>query len=405
MRKVLVLLTGVLLSAGICYAQDIPNLTTENLAAKTAIAETFGSVRAEGISIGIDSAGLAHVASDFGFFGNTLYMSHRIGANQWTQAQMPEHSVANNAHRPQLKIDKQDRLWVISHYFTAGNLQVSGTGLWTVNNVLNDLTLIMLPEQHIGPQDGWINGSLGVDDTLPGRCYIYTGDGYGRAVGTSGENLGEQYLQIGQSGEQHDYDLAQRAGGAVTHGCQAGSPSNPSSYNNSARTGSPIVWAHYPTYNLGPDEIHPGVVGDSENPEIGYIACVWDQGFVMNIWNPANGGLQRPTTSLITIDANAFHLYRKVPRMAAAKGGGVWVAWTRANRVKLQFITQVGVQGPEIDVGPGAWPDVTVDADGNLHLAYGQANQNVMNYLKINVGTGGGDDILMMVIPALQSNP
>jgi hypothetical protein len=375
-------------------------LTRGNLRERVAIDETFGVYGGMRTSIALDTEGQPHVVTDVAGIGDgrPLMIYHRTGANAWTAGEtLPLPDVQTDVmYGPSIKIDGNNRAWIAAHCYTVGDFDVSGQPMWTIDNVRASTALRWLGLKHFGPWGGWLNPVIALDSSYPNQVVVFTGDGVYSILRADNTVTAGGTLYIGQTGEQHYYAIGPRAGQpGIIHGCQSGAapdqkPLNPASYMNSTMS-DPVIWASITAYNQDNEQTHPGLAADLENPGTAYMACIWDRGLVLNVWNATlNGGagrLVRPIDNLISLDATAAPYWRFNYPLAAAPGGGCWAAWSSGDQVKVAYVSAQGQAGETVTVAQGWTPNLCVDGHGNVHLAFASGDR--MRYIKIRMSSGG----------------
>jgi hypothetical protein len=184
----------------------------------------------------------------------------------------------------------------------------------------------------------------------------------------------------------------------VWHSAVGGCSTWSSSYQNSLRSAQgldPVTFADYSAYpSQGDDSRYVGMTPDGVRPEVAYIVSEFDTGeggISVNVWN--GQALLFPATQNLSVDVNGFagpvDFQRFPPQMAPALGGGAFLCWTRnngtENRIILRYLAADGTLGPENNVCAGERATLTVDPEGNVHLAYVNDDETGMRYRKLLV--------------------
>ncbi len=165
-------------------------------------------------------------------------------------------------------------------------------------------------------------------------------------------------------------------------------------YNNSLRAsnGKPVkYWSCKEQYaSMMHDMCYMRVSSDNVEPGTAYLAAYYwhstdfdeigesNYGVFMNIWKTSgttgDGSFEFDPCELYLVDSRGNMPKRYAPRLAPAKFGGVFVGYNRGGHAIVKYIpadvkgNPAGVK--EYDLGPGNMCAITVDMDGNLHVAY-----------------------------------
>ncbi len=417
LNKLVLLLVGIIVTGSIAHAASAPEIID------VSAEETCGSFNGVRPSIDIDSKGQPHIVVDSGHasLGSTLMMYNKIGGS-WsgrtfaTRTSEPLVPTSPGAiSQPWIEIDAQDRMWAFAQYFRAGVMAASGQGVWMYSNMTTSPTKQWFAKKQYG-QYGWGPGNIGIDPLYPNEAVVMTINGDYGVVDARGATIRTGRMGPVLSGEKFRFRIAPYADGSrrgVWHGIMNGSSRRHSSYRNSLMSGD-VVWAsHSPYYaSQGDDHNHAGVCGDLQNPEIGYMAAVFEDGgshngLQFNVWRGETLRFVYPSQQLGILDLHATFIHRYAPALTPAHGddGGCWAAWgNEHSEIWVAYIDQNGVVGSKVHVANGFTCAINTDEDGNLHMAYVNGG---IKYRKLKVsGAGGGDDdILMMIIPALQAAP
>jgi len=351
--------------------------------------EVCGTFMGARPSVAVDSLGQPHIVSDTGdpTLGAELRIYHKL-AGQWHEevlATASDPAVASEPSsiaEPHLEIDPLDRAWVSAHYFRSNVYEACGIGVFLVEDAAANPELAWFGKYNIGSV-GWSNGNLACDPYHPDEAVVMTYDGEWGKADTTGSVFEQGQMYIGNSGEKVRFLIAPRDGQTgVWHGITGGWEPSPSAYQNSARdlAGQAIVvWAEYGAYPIqGDDMRHPGLGLDGVDPEVAYISAVYEPGLVINVFDGEQ--MVWPNTALPVVDASPSYIHRFGPQWAPAHGGGAFLAWSSAGRIKLLYVGPDGSMGDEVDVCDGTNASLVTDDRGDIHLAYVDGG---MRYRKI----------------------
>ncbi len=367
-------------------------------------AETCGAFSGVRPSIDIDSAGQPHIVVDSGHaaLGSTMMMYNRIGgswrsslfANSSSEPSVPVTPSAIS--QPWIEIDASDRMWVFAQYFRAGSMSASGQGVWLYQYMTSSPTKTWFAKKQYGAH-GWGPGNLSIDPAYPNEAVVMTINGAYGIVNSEGTTTQTGTMGPNLSGEKFRFRIAPYANGSqrgVWHGIMNGSSVRHSSYRNSLMSGD-VVWAsHSPYYpSQGDDHNHAGVCGDLENPEIGYMAAVFEDGgthngLQFNVWRGESLRFAYTSQQLGILDSEATFIHRYAPAMTPAHGGGCWIAWGNEHgEIWMAHIDKDGNVGSKEHITDGFTCAINTDTDGNVHMAYNVSG--TVRYIKIMVSGSG----------------
>ncbi|HMP89149.1 MAG TPA: VCBS repeat-containing protein [Kiritimatiellia bacterium] len=361
--------------------------------------ETLGPGRLP--TIAADSSRQPHVVADG---GSMIYLYDKIGG-QWRSLAKNEATMTGSGqyYNPHIEIDSNDRAWVTGVLW--GNNSF-GLGLICRTDIsTNPSDFSAMNRVRLAPV--WDMGNLSFDPTRPNEVVVSSSDGrwrkytYDATQPSRSRALDSGQMNAGQGGEKNAFWISKagavrHANGqthSVWHGATGGWSPSPSAYQNSIRHAASlprVIWASYNTYpTQGDDGTYVRVVSDNKDPQTAYITCDFSTGgkyantagVAMNIWD--GGKMRFPSTGILVLDAaGSSGLRRFAPQSAPAKDGGVFVVWQRGGRVKMRFVPPDALSindcGPEWDITAGGRPAISVDVDGNVHLAY--VRENTLRY-------------------------
>jgi len=382
------------------------------LGAKTPIAIAAGAPEtpagaADGMRTAIvaDALGQPHISMDKGDSGTVLLFYDKVGG-AWSASQF---NVAAQYNRsvvwtwaPHMEIDSKDRLWISALSIGSGAPD-SGQDIFIREGIsVNGLSPLNRHWQNAIAPDfpwEWDSGLVSLDPAYPDQGIGISHNSYWKrfSYDQNAGSLGE--LEAGQipgvtGGEKTGFYIS-KAGSVehassgshgVWHAAGHGHNGWDSHYQNSIRMElkqEPVRFASYNSFpGMGEDYNWPGVCGDNLNAQVAYIATDYrnwasggTKGIRMNIYNPAinpNEMLFSAEQNLV-IDGSGDNKARRFsPSMAAAKYGGVFITWMRADgMVMVKYVGSDGnMLGPEAAVSGGQCPSIAAGPDGNLHLAY-----------------------------------
>jgi len=379
--RIFSLLSILLLSAQFVAAAEILSVGSE---------ETAGPVNGVRPSIDTDSKNQPHIVIDTGDpagLGGEIYIFHKIGG-KWSGklfANRTSESVGatpSSITQPWIEIDSKDRAWIFAWYFLSDVMPGCGQGLWLYDNIDTNPTKRWFRKKQYGI--GWTPGNVQIDPHFPDQSVVMTRDGAYGVVDTSGETIATGEMGPDYSGEKFRFRITPREGqSGVWHGIMNGFSRKDSGYHNSL-INKDVTWAsYYPYRSQGHDHNHAGVCGDLENPEIGYMAAVFDEaGLCINIWNGSK--MIFSPSRLKVLDSNARFRHRVPPAMTSAFGGGFWIAWGDHNGyIEIAHITPDGSVQSQRTVTSGRFPAINTDRNGNVHMAY--VEDGLTKYRKIEV--------------------
>ena len=171
-----------------------------------------------------------------------------------------------------------------------------------------------------------------------------------------------------------------------------------------------VQWVNQYAYNaVWSDHCYPNIVSDNDPGDDGlglltaymiedFASIAPPYGIYMNIWRPTdaqgNGYMQFSSSALLCIDANGSSgAGRYEPQLYPANKGGAWVSYVKGGYVWLCYVPKTTTSTADLvyyQICPGTTPDVCVDGDGNLHIAY---NNGGIKYRKIEVTGDKTDDV------------
>jgi len=335
-------------------------------------------------SIALDSLGQPHIVTDEDS-NKRLYIFHKLNGI-WSSSVLAEGRPgvydAGRLYLPCIEIDALDRAWISCKFGCKEWGTMLGQGLWCYDSVSSApsqrfFTYVSASVTHKG------NGNIALDPFKPDEGVVLATDGNYAVVNADGLITYNAKMGARGSGEKIRFRITPRAGKAgVWHVVMCGYSEYPSAYQSSLRHikgQKAVVWADYARYpEQGDDFHHPGVTGDVKQPELAYMACIFNTGLVYNVYDGA--GMVFPADSLPVVDIGASFRGRLPPALASAKGalGGAYLAWEHDKRIMVCFISQDGewyhpVTGAyrqyQATVA-GRNPTICTGVDGSVHMAY-----------------------------------
>ncbi len=392
-KQTVLSLIGVIIVGSTLHAADAPEIINVS---KSEVCGKFNGVRP---SIDVDSKGQPHVVVDSGHaaLGSTLMMYNKIGG-KWrgrTFASRTSEGYSPSAiSQPWIEIDAKDRMWAFAQYFRAGSMRDSGQGVWLYSNISTSPRKTWFHKKQYG-RHGWGPGNLSIDPKYPNEAVVMTIDGAWGKISSSGATIGSGYMGPKLSGEKFRFRIAPYADGSkrgVWHGVMNGSSVRHSSYRNSTMKEDAVWASHRPYYGTqGDDHNHAGVCGDLQNPEIGYMAAVFEDGgshngLQFNVWRGNSKRFVYSSRQLGILDSHATFIHRYAPALTPAHGndGGCWAAWGNEHgHIWVAYIDQNGKIRNKEHVADGFTCAINTDKDGNLHMAYN--SHGYVRYLKLGV--------------------
>ncbi len=340
--------------------------------------------------VAVDQFDQPHIACDGGTF--LYFYDKNNGAWKYSELNVSPLGY-RQFYNPHIEIDSGDRSWI-------SGILVAGLGLVVRESMSVNPSVPCFSDQKIQGGSTWDSGNLSIDPAYPLDCVLMSARGkwkkvqYSASSPTKVVDAGNGTLYAGADGEKKGFWISKT--GSIWHNATGGyDEGNPSQYQNSTRNaqGLPrVTWASFAQYStMGDDGAYVDCVSDILNPQIAYISCDFSvggriggtAGVAMNIWN--GSVMVFPSTAILSVDKNGNSgLRRFAPQIAPAKNGGVFITWTRANRIKLRYITQLGVMNPEWDIADGTMSSLCTDSQGNIHLVYKNGG---MKYRKVLVSS------------------
>lgn len=347
-------------------------------------------------SIAVDTLDQPHLVCDG---GTMAYFYDRIGGT-WRASSLDMTTVGfRQYYNPRLEIDGLDRAWV-------SGILVDGFGTIVRENLRSNPSAPYFSNQRVGGV--WDSGNLSIDPVFPNEAVLMSAYGQWKKVVYSASSPSRVVagasgtMFAGRDGEKKGFWIDKYHGAkahadgtshSVWHLAVSGySEEWPNQYQNSLRSAqglSQVTWVAFKpglTDTMGDDGTYPDCVSDAKNPLVAYMTCDFSIGYrfdgtdgvVMNIWDGSK--MVFDPQNALTIDREGSSgMRRYAPQLAAAKDGGVFIAWTHGNTVRLAYYTEKGEKGWEETVGAGSLPDIGTDSKGNLHIVW---NSNGIRYQK-----------------------
>lgn len=358
-------------------------------------------------SITVDAAGQPHAVSDSGLVsGPEVFFFDKVGG-VWSEQTFNVQSRLNPAtdwlFGPHIEIDSAGRAWTTATMVTPGDggEPACGAAILVRENVATDAGAAIHASQNTVWESPWTWGQAlsSLDPALPEECIVMSVNAfwsrftYNASASSRVRQGGVNAVPAIQGGEKMGFAISKAGSVVHTDGSHAvwhvaghGFSKWDSGYQNTLRIDKglePIKFAAVSRYPvLGDDYTWPGVCGDNLNPEIAYISSDYTDwrnggtlGVQLNVYDPEKDAMIFPASANLLLDANGTSgTQRYPPAMAAARNGGVFIAWTSANRINIQFVGSDGEVGVKADVAAGTCPAICVDQSGNIHLAYQNGN-------------------------------
>lgn len=382
--------TGI---AGSVNAAEILNIGAEE------VCGNFNGVRP---SIDIDSKGQPHIIVDTGHIalGSTMYMFNKIDGSWSGRLFVDRSSTAYSPSaisQPWIEIDSQDRAWIFAQFFQASVMRNSGQGVWLYTNMGTSPAEAWFNKKQYGSY-GWGPGNIQIDPFYPNEAVVMTMNGDWGIVDSTGTTTATGRMGPGASGEKFRFRLSPRDGErGVWHGVMNGSRAGGSSAYRNSEMGADMVWATYNPYSSqGDDHNHAGVCGDTENPQIAYLASVYGEfgdpaGLHVQVYDGA-GDMIRGTDNLLNLDPHAKFIHRCPPATTVAHGGGCWIAWPDEHgSIYMTYVSPDAVATTPTRITSGAFCGIRTDDNGDVHMAYIDNGQT--KYRKIDVSGGRYESI------------
>lgn len=317
--------------------------------------------------------------------GVDLYLYKRAGA--WTGGLLGHAAPggeydASRMYLPSVAVDANNRAYIACTLGNKAGGAYLGQGFFAVDQISSSPSKRWF--RFFGATPG--TGIAATDPQFPDEVVLMTLNGLWRKYSPAGDVIGEGQLNLGESGEKIDMEIAPRPGKAgLWHMAMCGIQGLDSHYNgldgqyqNSDRqaAGLPAVsWAAKDAYpEMAPDFIHPSLTADLADPEVCYIAAAFSNGVSVNVWS--GDRMLFNTATLPVVDPQgSIGIERMGPAWAPVKGGGAYLAWTRQNRIKMRLVRQDGTFEPDlskepIDICAGSRAALCTDRNGVIHLVY-----------------------------------
>lgn len=351
-------------------------------------------------SIAVDALDRPHIAADGGPW---LFLYDKVGSVWQNNSINLGTRGYTQFFNPQIEIDANNVAWCSGIVF--------GRNIGMAMVVRENITTTPANgfsgfAYHSVTPGSWGVGEVSLDPKQPGYAYLAGSSGYyglfqyDPSARGKARRVGDiQRLYAGNGGEKNAFWVSKNEEGRqVKHMASNGYSREDSRYRNS-NMGNPVDWAAYSRHpGMGNDGAYLDIKSDSLNPSIAYIASdFYSTGVYLNIWDGTR--MLRPDTNLISIDPNGTSgLRRFAPQLYPAKYGGVYVTYTRNERVMLQYVTPKGDTpwGSPVEIGRGGRSSICVDSKGDIHLAYTEAGRT--KYRKIIVSP------MVLVAPAGRSD-
>ena len=315
-------------------------------------------------SIALDSLGQPHVVVDHNT-DRTIMIYHRI-AGVWSGGVLAQGSQsgaykASRIYIPHIEIDSQDRAWINAKMGTKEWGSMYGQGVWMIPTVA---TAPGAPAFVFVDNKGYGNVSLLRDSV--GSVVFFCTEGNWYSINTSGQIAATGRLALPKSGEKIRSAIA----GDVWHAAMNGYSQSDSLYRNN-RLSKPVAWASHLTYpEMGSDMCHPSLAVDLVNPALCYISSVYNAGVVINLWTGSNMLWSTTNLPVIARGGNMGGPDRFGPQWASAPGGGAWLTYVQAKRIKLRKVLPDGRLTAPQDICQGANPAIVCDPSGSVHMVY-----------------------------------
>lgn len=342
--------------------------------------ETCGNIDGTRPSIAIDKNNNIYCIFDRGT-SNTIYLAYKWkGSWKSREFAVGEKNGDYDAARlymPHIEI-VNDRAWISTKFGCKEWGSMLGQGLWIVDNLASNkdfepskFVWVKSSDLHKG------NANVVTSDSEPDYCYMIGTNGLFAKFSHNGDLINKGQIKIGNSGEKIRA-LSTRSG--IKHLAMGGYSADSSSYQNTKRNASPVVWAAYATYpNQGSDMEHPGIGIDTSNENVSYISACY-RGVTINIWNGQH--MVFPSTDLKIIDSNGNMggVDRFGPQWSPRIGGGSYLTWVNSKKIKMTLVNSDGTSSQNFDICQGTSPSIATDNEGNIHLMY---SNNGIKYRKI----------------------
>ena len=378
---------AVLVGSGWYAAGQSPVILPTHIGAEETL-PFFDGARA---SIATDGLDQPHAAVDEGPRNGGFWGFFDKVAGQWQLRTFLINDYlggSNEFGSPRMVID-DGVAWITGVLANLGSGSGWGIGLINMHSVMSAPSPFIFTHH---PYTGIALGNVEVDASdfqqgvilvtpPPGLWEKYQFNGNGVTV------IGSGQMSAGNGGEKISFRMSQVPGIAnVWHHLTDWS------YQNSVRSRNGqdvLTWCSYSAYpSIGDDGAYPGLAADMVDPHSAYLTHSIEGGIFLNIWRgnaDGTGAFARGANNLMRVDPLGSAGGRRfAPKMASAKGGGAWVAWTSGNRVKVRYIPRNASNeadlGPTVDICVGAVPAIDTDSKGNLHIIY---NNGGMKYRKV----------------------
>ena len=360
--------------------------------------ETLGSGRLP--SITVDALDQPHVAADGGSY---CYFHDKIGGTWHSTSLNVTRYGYRQFYNPHIEIDHNNVAWISG--ITVGPLGI------IVRTDMTTAPSAPVMSLHLLNPGSWDTGNLSID-VVNNLVVAWGSGGYWKSFVFDGGAAGKcrlvssGRLYCGVGGEANRISIS-RAGPVAhadktTHSVwhvatEAHAGYGMSYYQNSVRTAQrlgSVAWADPANYRgMGTDGAYVSIVADLKNPLVAYIACDLSNdggqgGVYANVFDGSEMAYD-PRNMLVVDAVGSSGLRRFEPQWGSAQGGGAFLCWQRAGRIKVRFFAPDGTTGPEVDVCVGTRAALCTDSKGSIHLVY--TSGNALRYRKLQVSAVSSD--------------
>ena len=348
-------------------------------------------------SIAVDTDNKPHVAADIA--GQPVVYFHDFVGSSWRTSSFNT-GLGTQYYNVKFEINNQNQGWI------SGAMWVpAGAGIIVRNDLNSNPNTVAFHHENVG---GWLPiADASLNPRWVGQAIMNWTRGYWQKLTPNGAGG----LAVVEAGDVGDIPGGEGHEMWVSKGADYPHPSGNKPavhfcttmvYQNQLRSENGlglVEWVNQYAYNgVWSDHCYPNVVSDN-TADLGLLTAYLVEdfrdiappyGIYMNIWRPTdnrgNGYMQFSSSALLCIDANGSSgAGRFEPQLWPANNGGVWVVYTKGGYVWLCYVPKTTTSANDLQyyqICPGTTPDVCVDADGNLHIAY---NNGGIRYRKIGI--------------------
>ena len=357
-------------------------------------------------SLAIDAAGLPHAVVLAHEGSGDWYLYDRAANGSWTATdfRLSDHwSPAGTCNNPHIEIDPgTDRSWISGVMVVIGDYDGCGIAVLTRGTMSTGPSSPVFERRQMVTPPDWASGNLSVD-VSDSTAVVWVNKGAWERLAWDGEvsvqengtalfaaNLGERPTGTFRVSRAPAVDHAGQGPRRIWHAAYHGHPDlqglTAGGYHNSLREaeGLPALdWSDSSSYPGNEEDNFMGLGTDRLVPEAAYMAIDGLDGHLyLNVWDGTS--MLFDPADLASVTGSTGYNVRWGPQWAEAAGGGAWLVWTDAGRVKLRFFGLDGVHGETVDIAAGNMPTAATDTAGDVHLLYMAEGQTVYRRVEVS---------------------